>query len=204
MRPQTTQTTHWTLAFWRPLGGLFYRPWGPSKTVFLYATSYFRLYSDCIADSIATVTNLLPTVLSQKSTVFRLCLVSGASGAAEKSGKGGGGVFLFFLGTAGSLLWETVLQKNSAWKIKKKRIPEKNECRKLEAKLVSGLLPLWRLEIAFQPRITIGNGNPVPKVSTRATPFLGSRFRPTLGSVLWTLNPKKPETVIQKKLHPMI
>ena len=203
MRPQTTQTTHWTLAFWRPLGGLFYRPWGPSKTVFLYATSYFRLYSDCIADSIATVTNLLPTVLSQKSTVFRLCLVSGASGAAEKSGKGGGR-FLVFSGDG----WVTFMGNSFAKKLglenKKKRIPEKNECRKLEAKLVSGLLPLWRLEIAFQPRITIGNGNPVPKVSTRATPFLGSRFRPTLGSVLWTLNPKKPETVIQKKLHPMI
>ena len=52
------------------------------------------------------------------------CLVSGASGAAEKSGKGGG-VFLFFLGTAGSLLWETVLQKNSAWKIKKNEFLKK-------------------------------------------------------------------------------
>ena len=47
----------------------------------------------------------------------------------------GGGVFLFFLGTAGSLLWEAVLQKNPALENKKTRIPKKNGGWKIEAKI---------------------------------------------------------------------
>ena len=69
------------------------------------------------------------------------CLVSGASGAAEKSGKGGGR-FPVFSGAAGSLFWEAVLQKKNGPGTQKKRISGKNAGRKLDSKLGSRLLPI--------------------------------------------------------------
>ena len=63
----------------------------------------------------------------------------------------GGGVFLFFLGTAGSLLWEAVLQKNPALEIKKTRIPEKNGGGKLDPKTGVGPIAAMKAGNCISP-----------------------------------------------------
>ena len=120
--------------------------------------------------------------------------------------EGGGAFSCFFWGRLGHFYGKQFCKKTRPWKSKKHEFLKKTGVGNLTPKLGSGLLPLWRLEIAFHPRISIKNCNPVAKVSTRATPVLGSRFEPRnpwkWGEYSETLNPKIPKQWSRKNCTP--